>query len=130
MPKSTKPPIGSITWMDLPVKDAGKVRDFYKAAAGWKSAGLDMGGYSDFCISQPADGKTVAGICRALGESTNFLPQWLIYINVANLKQGLVACRRRGGKVLWPIREMGGGRMAVIRDPAGAAAALFESGET
>jgi predicted enzyme related to lactoylglutathione lyase len=129
MPKQTKPPVGSITWMDLTVKPAVKVRDFYKAVAGWKSSDVDMGGYSDFCMNQPVDGKTVAGVCHARGENANLPPQWLIYINVANLKRSLAACRRRGGKVLCPVREMGGGKMAVIRDPAGAVAALFEPGK-
>ena len=126
MPRKTKPKIGSITWMDLTVKPAVKVRDFYQAVVGWKSSEVDMGGYRDFCMDQPADGKTVAGICHARGENANLPPQWLLYINVANLTKSLAACRRRGGKVVCPEREMYGGRMAVIRDPAGAVAALFE----
>lgn len=130
MPKPNKPAVGSITWMDLTVQPAVKVRDFYKAVVGWKSANVDMGGYSDFCMNQPADGKTVAGVCHARGENANLPPQWLIYINVANLKRSLAACRRRGGKVVCPVRKLGGGKMAVIRDPAGAVAALFEPGKS
>ena len=129
MPKQNKPVVGSITWMDLTVKPAVKVRDFYKAVVGWKTSDVDMGGYSDFCMNQPADGKTVAGVCHARGENANLPSQWLIYINVANLKKSLAACRRRGGKIVCPVRELGGGKMAVIRDPAGAVAALFEPGK-
>jgi len=125
MPKTSKPQIGAIGWMDLTVKSATKVRDFYKAA-GWKTTTVDIRGYADFCMNQPADGKTVAGVCHARGENTNLPPQWLIYINVANLKRSLAACRRRGGKIVCPIRDTGSGKMAVIRDPAGAVAALFE----
>jgi len=119
---------GDIAWRDLTVKNAVKVRDFYAAVVGWKFAGLDMGGYDDFCMNRPADGETVAGICHARGDNANLPPQWLIYINVASLPKSLVACRRRGGKVICQPREMGGGKMAVIRDPAGAVAALFEPG--
>jgi len=36
------------------------------------------------------------------------------------------ACRKRGGKIVCSPRAMAGGRMAVIQDPAGAVAALFE----
>ena len=115
--------------MDLTVKPAVKVRDFYKAVVGWKTSDVDMGGYSDFCMNQPADGKTVAGVCHARGENAKLPSQWLIYINVANLKKSLAACRRRGGKIVSPVRELGGGKMAVIRDPAGAVAALFEPGK-
>ena len=127
MPRKTKPKTGSITWMDLTVKPAIKVRDFYKAVVGWKSASVDMGGYRDFCMNQPADGKTVAGICHARGENANLPPQWLLYVSVANLAKSLAACRRRGGKIVCPARKMFGGRMAVIRDPAGAVVALFEA---
>jgi len=98
--------------------------DFEKRRA--STSNPDMGGYSDFCMNQPADGKTVAGVCHARGENANLPPQWLIDINVANLKRSLAACSRRVGKVVCPTREMGSGKMVVIRDSVGAVAALFE----
>ena len=125
MPKPKKPAPGSITWTDLTVKDAVNLCDFYCAVTRWKAAEVDMDGYSDFGMNTVA-GRTVAGICHARGGNKNLPPQWLIYINVANLKRSLAACRRRGGKVVCSPREMSAGRMAVIRDPAGAVAALFE----
>jgi predicted enzyme related to lactoylglutathione lyase len=127
MSRTSKPKIGAIAWTDLTVKPAVKVRDFYAAVVGWKFSEVDMGGYGDFCMNQPGNGQPVAGVCHARGENAGLPPQWLIYINVANLKRSLAACRRRGGKVVYPPRAMAGGRMAVIRDPAGAVAALFES---
>ena len=126
MPKKSKPKVGDITWRDLTVKNAVKVRDFYAAVAGWKFTGLDMGGYEDFCMNRPGDGETVAGICHARGENIGLPAQWLTYINVADLKRSLAGCGKNGGKVIYPTRSMGGGKMAVIRDPAGAVAALFE----
>jgi predicted enzyme related to lactoylglutathione lyase len=122
-----KPPVGAITWFDLTVKNAPKVRAFYEKVVGLKSAGLDMGGYEDFCLNTPAAGKTVAGICHARGENAALPPQWLIYITVADLDASVKRCRKLGGKVIFGPRALGGGRVAVIRDPAGAAAALFES---
>jgi predicted enzyme related to lactoylglutathione lyase len=51
----------------------------------------------------------------------------MVYINVDDLDQSLEACRAGGGEVLGEIRSMGAaGRYAFIRDPAGAACALFE----
>ena len=124
--QTAKPKIGAIAWMDLTVKPAVKVRDFYAAVVGWKFSEVDMDGYGDFCMNQPGNGQPVAGVCHARGENANLPPQWLIYINVASLRRSLAACRRRGGKVVCPPRELAGGRMAVICDPAGAVAALFE----
>ena len=126
MPRKAKPKIGAVAWTDLTVKPAARVSDFYAAVVGWKVTEADMGGYCDYGMNQPADGQMVAGICHARGGNAKLPPQWLIYINVANLKASLAQCRRLGGKVIGPPRQMWGGRMAVIRDPAGAVAALFE----
>ena len=52
---------------------------------------------------------------------------WLIYITVEDLEASLGAAEKHGGEVLTPVRDMGGyGRMAVVRDPAGAVAALIQ----
>lgn len=126
MPRPKKPTIGSVNWFDLTVPDAAAVSTFYAKVTGWKPAGCDMGGYEDFNINQPSDGQTVAGICHARGANVNLPPQWLIYITVKDLTASLRKCRARGGTVLAKPRAAGSGRMAVIRDPAGAVAALFE----
>ena len=74
-----------------------------------------------------ADWRTVAGICHARGDNTNLPAQRLIYITVADLEASLQRCITLGGKVVCPAREMGDhGTMAVIQDPAGAVAALFQ----
>jgi predicted enzyme related to lactoylglutathione lyase len=45
---------------------------------------------------------------------------------VANLDESLSQCAERGGKAHGPARAAGEGRCAVIEDPAGAVAALYE----
>ena len=127
MPGKQKPAAGSVTWFDLTVKDAARLSRFYAKVVGWKPAGLDMGGYEDFCMNSPVNGKTVAGICHARGENAALPPQWLIYIHVKELAASLKSCRALGGKILIKPREAGGGKMAVIRDPSGAVAALFQA---
>jgi hypothetical protein len=118
--------IGSVNWFDLTVSNATEVRDFYTNVVGWKSSGFDMGGYEDFCMNTPAEGKTVAGICHARGKNAKLPPQWLIYITVKNLAASLKKCRALGGKVVVKPHAASHGRIAVIRDPAGAVAALFQ----
>lgn len=123
---SHSPPIGSITWIDLTVDDAESVRDFYRDVVGWESSGIDMGGYEDFCV-QPPGQDPVAGICHARGNNAAIPPQWLPYITVQDLDASIARCRDKGGEVVVAPRTMEGqGRYAVIRDPAGAAAALFQ----
>jgi hypothetical protein len=86
-----------------------------------------MGGYHDFCMNQPEDAKTVAGICHARGGNAALPPQWIIYISVEDLEESMARCRELGGTVILPPQDYGGaGRYAVLRDPAGAAFALFE----
>lgn len=128
MSESTPAPLGSVAWTDLTVPNAVEVRDFYAAVTGWQPQPLDMGGYEDFCMNRPGDGTTVAGICHARGDNAKLPPQWLIYVTVADVEVSARRAVERGGAVVVGVREMGGGRMCVIRDPAGAVLALFQTG--
>lgn len=119
--------IGKIGWIDITVDDAEGLRDFYAQVTGWKPEPVDMGEYSDFNMTLPASGTPAAGICHARGGNTNLPRQWLIYIVVADADASAVACTEKGGKVLIGPKDMGGGRFAVIEDPSGAVAALYQA---
>ena len=128
MSGSEKPPIGSIGWCDLTVGGADAVRDFYRDVVGWTSTDVDMGGYADYVMSQPFNGAATTGVCWARGANAGLPPVWLVYFVVASLETSLVQVRERGGKVLRKPASSGGGRFAVVRDPAGAVCALYEAG--
>jgi predicted enzyme related to lactoylglutathione lyase len=128
MSEPTRPRIGSISWADLTVAAAPAVRDFYRRVTGWEFSEVEMGGYVDYCMNLPGGGEPIAGICHARGANANLPPQWLVYINVMDLDQSIAECLAGGGAVIAGPRSMGKqGRFCVIRDPAGAAAALFEA---
>jgi predicted enzyme related to lactoylglutathione lyase len=76
---------------------------------------------------QPAKGESVAGICHARGTNADIPPQWLIYIIVADVAASAARCVDLGGQVLVAPRPLSGGTFCVIRDPAGAICALFQS---
>jgi hypothetical protein len=119
--------IGSIMWADLTVDDADRVRDFYREVVGWTASDVDMGGYHDYCMNQPEDGKTVAGVCHARGGNVGLPSQWLLYLIVEDLDASMERCAERGGSIISPVRHYGAeGRYVVMRDPAGAAFAIFE----
>jgi predicted enzyme related to lactoylglutathione lyase len=127
MSQPDKPEQGSITWIDLTVPNAEEVRRFYADVAGWVTEPVPMGEYDDFNMTGPKSGRAMAGVCHARGVNADVPAQWLIYINVANLDHAIARCEELGGHVVRPIRPMGEyGRFAVIRDPAGAVAGLFE----
>lgn len=128
MTETKAPAVGSIGWIDLTVADAPGVRDFYTAVTGWKTSEVGMGEYSDFTMHEPGSGKAVTGVCHARGGNADLPAQWLVYIIVADLDASLAECRARGGAVVAGPKAMGpGARYAVIRDPAGAVAALFQT---
>ena len=122
---SVTPRVGTITWQDLTVEHAEKLRDFYQSVAGWKPEPLNMGGYSDFVMSD-ADGVNVAGICHARGQNADLPPMWLIYITVDDLDHSIAECQRLGGSLVAAPRSYAGGRYCVIKDPAGAVCALYQ----
>jgi predicted enzyme related to lactoylglutathione lyase len=113
------------------VPDAGAVRDFYQSVTGWSPSPVDMGGYSDFCMTPTGAAEPVAGICHARGGNAGLPPVWLIYITVADLEESIARCQSLGGKILRPAQSIGPqARFCVIQDPAGALAALYESMES
>lgn len=118
----------SAAWMDLTVEDAERVRDFYAEVAGWRPEPVDMGGYSDFNMCDPDTGQPVAGVCFARGGNAGLPPVWLAYFTVSDLDASLAAVREGGGEVL-AERTAGEARYAVIRDPAGAACALWQKAD-
>ena len=117
---------GRIGWIDMTVANAGEIRDFYAAVVGWKPEDVSMGNYSDYSMTTPG-GETVSGICHARGSNADLPAGWLIYITVADIDASVAACEAHGGEVLVPARGLAGGRFCVIRDPSGAAAALYQA---
>jgi hypothetical protein len=118
---------GSIVWTDLTVPNAAAVRDFYREVTGWGVSPVDMGGYQDYTMTLQADGSAVAGVCHARGVNAGIPPQWLVYISVSDLDESISRCTRLGGAIVFGPKSMGQhGRYCVIRDPAGAVAALIQ----
>ncbi|MFO0807781.1 MAG: VOC family protein [Gemmataceae bacterium] len=117
--------LGTIGWFDLTVANATTVRDFYTAVAGWTPEALSMGSYDDYVMKTPA-GSSVAGICHARGSNAKIPPQWLLYIIVADVNASAQTAIELGGQVIDGPRPMGDGQFAIVRDPAGAVAALYQ----
>ncbi|MEL6527473.1 MAG: VOC family protein [Chloroflexota bacterium] len=117
--------VGSIGWVDLTVDDADGIRDFYKAVVGWEAKPHAMGEYNDYDISN-ADGEVVTGICHKRGINADIPSQWMIYIVVADVDASVKTVIEQGGEVVSPAKQMGDGKVVIIKDPAGAVCALME----
>jgi predicted enzyme related to lactoylglutathione lyase len=126
MSETPKPEIGAIGWTDLTVDNAESIRDFYASVTGWKLSPVSMGSYEDFNMCGPDSGQPMAGICHARGSNADLPPVWMIYITVEDVDSSATTCTEQGGEILVEPKDMGEmGRYCVIKDPAGAVAALF-----
>jgi uncharacterized protein len=132
-----KPEVGSITWFDLTIPNADKVKDFYSKVVGWKATPVSqpkadeplaqMGDYNDFNMNSPDSEKTIAGICHKRGGNSHLPSQWMIYITVKSIDESVKLCKENGGNVLSEPKMMTDyGKFCVIEDPAGAVCTLFE----
>ena len=117
---------GMIMWHDLTVEHAEDVRDFYASVVGWTSESVSMGDYEDYSMKPDADSEAVAGVCHARGVNADIPPQWLMYVEVADLDASMAATTEKGGSIVVPARGLAGGRMCVVKDPAGAVLALWQ----
>jgi len=121
---------GDIAWTDLTVENAESIRDFYQEVIGWTPQPVSMGEYSDFSMNSPVDGEARSGVCHARGANADLPAQWLIYIIVDDLDSSIASCERLGGERVAGPKSIGeGARYCVIRDPAGAVAALYETAD-
>jgi len=127
MSETPQLPPGIIAWSDLTVPNADEVRDFYSSVVGWMAAPVEMGDYQDYSMMSESSEQPIAGVCHKRGSNKNLPSQWLIYITVEDLDASIKSCNELGGSVVDGPRSMGGGaRYCVIRDPAGAVAALYQ----
>lgn len=92
--------IGTISWHDLTVDNAERLKDFYEKVTGWKSQPVKMGDYDDYNMIIPSEGNPAAGICNKKGENANLPSQWIIYINADNLDASIETCKGNGDKII------------------------------
>lgn len=124
----SKPRAGAVISTDLTVANADEVLAFYKQVIGWDSEELTMedeqGEYADYVVKDEA-GNWVGGICHKRGMNADLPPQWIVYVQVANIDESLQHCEASGGEVLKKVTaEDGSVQYALIQDPAGAVLAI------
>ncbi|MFK7959111.1 MAG: VOC family protein [Phycisphaerales bacterium] len=121
------PTPGTLGWLDLTADDASGLRDFYAAVVGWTAEDCPMDGYSDY-IMKSADGEAVAGVCHARGANEGMPSGWLPYVVVVDIDRAVAECTARGGEIVAGPMRSGDGTICVVRDPSGAAIALYRTG--
>ena len=117
---------GTICWIDLASTDADGAAGFYCDLFGWTAAEPieDAGGYRMLLCG----GKQVAGVAPCWGDTDR--SAWSTYVATADADATCAAALASGGEVVMEAMDvLAAGRMAILRDPAGAQVSVWQPGE-
>jgi predicted enzyme related to lactoylglutathione lyase len=128
-PQDLQPDPGDWVWIQLLSRDAAKASEFYRQIEGYEIIqNTESNRLSDFVlVSKGYARATVRTIPTDRGQVK---PDWLPYVRVSSVTDSTVRARQLGGEVVVePKPEFLQGKVAVIRDPTGAAIGLLEMSE-
>jgi predicted enzyme related to lactoylglutathione lyase len=125
-PEDFREPPGRWIWIQLLTADVEHAAEFYSRLLGYEVYDYedDADRVSDRILA--SDGYARAGINR-LRDQANFRTAWTAFIRVNDIEQSVARARALGGDiVLAPAADLLDGKVAIIRDPLGAALGLLE----
>ena len=116
-----------VCWRELLTSDSASAFKFYSQIFGWTIAQeMDMGPIGTYRVY--GIGQTQLGGMMNIPKGAPMPPMWLYYISVSDLDATLERCKKKGAKVMnGPMDVPGGGRIAQLTDPQGAAFALHQA---
>jgi hypothetical protein len=119
-----QPGIGEFSWHELGTSDLKKGLAFYEAMFDWeKVAEHDMGPLGTY-LEFGRNGQEMGGM-YTIGPGMPMPPNWLQYVRVDSADAAVERVKANGGQVVnGPIDVPGGDRIAVCKDPQGAAFAV------
>ena len=125
------PVLGRFSWHELMTTDYRKAFEFYQKLFGWEKTGeMDMGGGNAY-LMYGKGGQPYGGIFNRHGDMMNMRPFWLVYIYVKDVRKAVETATKNGAFVQRPPMEVpGGGTIAILGDPQGAAFAVHASPAT
>jgi predicted enzyme related to lactoylglutathione lyase len=114
---------GKVVWHDLVTPDMSTAKAFYGGLLGWNFEDVTSG----YTLARN-NGRLLAGIAKL---SLSGRPShWLPLVSVLDIEQVLASTTDAGGKtVLKPFDLPDRGRIAVVKDPQGAAFGLVQSSQ-
>ena len=115
---------GEFCWNELLTSDSVAAAKFYTEIFGWKILQeMDMGPMGTYRVF--GLGETQFGGMMTTPKGAPMPPAWLYYTETKDLDAAIARATKRGAKVLnGPMDVPGGGRIAQLMDPQGAAFAL------
>lgn len=118
-------PDGTFCWIDLGTPDVAAAKAFYEALLGWETEDVPTGDGETSTLCR-LHGKEVAGMHEhGPGESAG----WGSSISTHDIDATTRRARELGAEVeTEPFDVMDAGRLATVRDPAGASVSLWQPG--
>ncbi len=120
---------GTITWTELNTRDVAKA--FYAATLGWTFTSMPVNG-AEYTLIHSGTQPVMPGIFDMNGlPGMEGMPQhWFSYIAVDNLDNRAAKALAAGGTLIRPPFDVQGvGRIAIVREPGGAAVGWMTSSE-
>ncbi|WP_033821668.1 VOC family protein [Kitasatospora sp. MBT63] len=116
---------GSFVWAELHSADVPRALAFYRGVFGWRTQEFE--GSSDYVVLSTADGdQQEAGFGGAAPLHAELSPGWLPYFATEDPDAVVAAATAGGGSVVVAAADVpGAGRLAVLKDPFGAAFAVL-----
>jgi predicted enzyme related to lactoylglutathione lyase len=121
---------GSFCWNELYTRDAARAKAFYTALFGWRPDAVTLPAppydYTAYMLGEIR----VAGMMEIPSDWGPVPPHWLVYFAVDDCNAAEAKARGLGAQSVYPPSDLPGvGRLAILKDPQGAAFALFRAGK-
>jgi predicted enzyme related to lactoylglutathione lyase len=118
---------GEFCWNELMTSDSAAALKFYSEIFGWKLLQeMEMGPMGTYRIYGVGEKQLGGMMTTPKGAPTH--PAWLYYTETKDLDAAIARATKRGAKVMnGPMDVPGGGRVAQLTDPQGAAFALHQA---
>ena len=118
---------GEFCWNELLTSDREAAFRFYSQIFGWQILEkMDMGPMGTYLVFGGGD-KRLGGMMTT-PKGSKMPPMWLFYTETNDLDAAIGRAQKRGAKLMnGPMDVPGGGRIAQLMDPQGAAFALHQA---
>ena len=114
----------SLVWTELMTGDTAKAGTFYKGLFGWGTEKFP--GPMDYTLWKRGS-ESAGGMMALTKEMHGVPPHWMVYYGVSDVDAVVAKATSLGATIIRPAWDTPGvGRIAILKDPAGAAFAIIK----
>jgi predicted enzyme related to lactoylglutathione lyase len=117
--------VGCMSWNELQTRDSEAAGDFYGGLFGWEPKPIEDDGRVVYATIENG-GSQNGGFMPMMEQHGDAPSFWLPYFTVASRDGAVERAKKLGGALLAGPLDLPAGKIAIFRDPQGAAFAVFE----